>query len=68
MTATIRRLRAQLAAQIRHHPEEDHTDLRRDLGFAKLEAYLLDNLDTIRAMSEDEITRLEIIIGIKARP
>jgi RNA:NAD 2'-phosphotransferase (TPT1/KptA family) len=68
MTATIRRLRAQLAAATRHHPDQDHTDLRRDLGFAKLEALLLANQDTIRAMSEDEITRLEIIIGIKARP
>jgi hypothetical protein len=68
MTATVRHLRAQLAAATRHHPEKDHTDLKRDLGFAKLEAYLMANQDTIRAMTEDEITRLEILIGIKARP
>lgn len=67
MTAAVRHLRAQLAAATRHHPEQDHADLKRDLGFAKLEAYLMANQDTIRAMSEDEITRLETIIGIKAR-
>lgn len=65
--STVRHLRAQLAAATRHHPDRDHSDLKRDLGFAKLEAYLVANQDTIRAMSDDEITRLESIIGIKGR-
>jgi hypothetical protein len=31
MSRPVRSLKAQLGAQTRHHPEQDHSDLKRDL-------------------------------------
>lgn len=38
--AIRRRIRSQIAAASRHHPETDLTDLRRDLAAEKLAEYI----------------------------
>ena len=40
MTDPVLRARARLAVNTRHHPGRDHSDLKRDLAAANLEAYI----------------------------
>lgn len=46
--------RAKLAAEKRHHPERDHTELERELTFAKLE-HQID--DVVGGMTPREVDR-----------
>lgn len=40
MSKDVRSAKARLAVSIRHHPNRDHRDLRRDLAAANLEDYV----------------------------
>lgn len=58
---TSRKLQASLAARTRFHPEEDHTELRRDLKAAKLEEYVARVVAEAPPLSPEQRDRLAML-------
>jgi hypothetical protein len=57
----VGRARARLAAAKRHHPEDDHTTLERDLEYANAEDDIKRIADSIR-LSDAQLTKLAVLL------
>ncbi len=60
--AAVSRARASLAARTRHHPNVDHSEARRDLAAANLEAYIRRVVDSAPPLSPSQRDRLALLL------
>ena len=58
MSNPVRTEKARLAANVRHHPNKDHTENRRDLAAAKLDAYIEKILAAAPPLTDEQRTKL----------
>lgn len=58
MDARSRQLRGKLANASRHRPDEDHTELRRDLKASRLEEYIRRTVDEAPPLTYEQRERL----------
>lgn len=54
--------RARLAANLRHHPDADHTESRRDLAAANLEQYINKVVAEAPPLTSEQVNRLRILL------
>ena len=59
---SVRTLRARLAAETRHHPDTDHSDLKRELKAAGLEAYIRRVVDIGPPLTPEQRDRLATLL------
>jgi hypothetical protein len=68
----VGRARARLAAAKRHHPDDDHAELERDLEYANAEDRIKRIIDSWPPLSDEQLSKLAAIIhggaGLAARP
>jgi hypothetical protein len=57
------KLNGRLAAAERHHPEQDHTNLRRALKAQRLEDHVRDTLAKAPPLTEDQKARIAALFG-----
>ena len=62
MSIETRRRRAKLAAATRHHPEADHSELKRDLVAANIEAYIDKHCSDVPDFTDEQIDRIAVIL------
>ena len=60
--AAVRVVHSSLAAQKRHHPEADHSELRRDLRAAQLEAHVREVVDSFPTLTREQRHRLRLLL------
>lgn len=68
MSDSPRAVRARLAAKLRHHPEQDHSDTRRDLAAANLEQYVRKVLSAAPPLTDEQRTRLAELLRPVRQP
>lgn len=54
--------RAKLAAATRHHPDEDHTNLQRELAAAKLESYVARIVAEAPPLTPEQLDRVSALL------
>lgn len=59
---TTRRLQATHAAQVRHHPEADSTERRRDLAASRLADYIARVVDAAPPLTPAQRDRLALLL------
>ena len=64
----IRRQKAKLAAAHRHHPDEDHHVLKRDLAAATLEAWITEMVSKAPPFTREQRDRLAGLLQTDSRP
>jgi len=61
-SSTRNKLRAQIAATSRHHPQADLTDLRRDFAAEKLAEYVAKVVSTAPPLTAAQRDRLAVLL------
>lgn len=59
---STRSLQARLAAEHRHRPNEDHTDLRRQLKAEQLADYIKRTVDAAPPLTPEQRDRLALLL------
>lgn len=54
--------RARLAANVRHHPEADHTELRRELKTVTLAEHIKRVVDAAPPLTSEQRDRLAVLL------
>lgn len=62
MSSDVLKARARLAVNTRHHPELEHTDLKRDLAAAKLEAYVSRVVAEAPPLTPEQLDRIAVLL------
>ena len=62
MASSPKTQRAKLAAHVRHHPDADHGDLKRDLAAANLEDYIRRTVDAAPPLTAEQRDRLAVLL------
>lgn len=62
MSSDVLKARARLAINTRHHPEIDHTDLKRNLAVAKLEAYVSRIVAEAPPLTPEQLDRVAVLL------
>lgn len=62
MSSDVLKARARLAINTRHHPDIDHTDLKRDLAAAKLEAYVSRIVAEAPPLTPEQLDRVAVLL------
>lgn len=60
--SSVTQARARLAAKTRHNPDGDHTEARRDLAAANLEAYVRRVVATAPPLTNEQRERLAVLL------
>ena len=63
MSNDVRRNRAKLAANMRHHPNADHTNARRELAASNLEAYVARVVAEAPPLTDEQKHRIASLLG-----
>lgn len=61
-TQSSRKLQATLAARSRFHPEDDHTELRRDLKAANLAEYVRRVVSEAPPLTPEQANRIAVLL------
>lgn len=59
---SARKIQGALAAAIRHHPDADHTDLRRQLAEAQLAEHIAKVVERAPRLTPEQCDRLAAIL------
>lgn len=59
---SVARARGKLAGSQRWHPEDDHTELRRDLAAAKLEDYVSRLIAEAPPLTPEQLDRVAVLL------
>ena len=62
MSRPVRSLKAQLGAQTRHHPEQDHSDLKRDLRAEVLAEHVAREVAKAPALTAEQAQRIAALL------
>lgn len=62
MSAEIRSAKAKLAVATRHHPDSDHTALKRNLKAANLEAYVRGVIASWPPLLPEQLDRIAVLL------
>lgn len=62
MYSPVATARARLAATVRHRPESDHSELRRDLRAARLEDYIRRTVDAAPPLTDEQRDKLATLL------
>lgn len=57
-----RSLQGSLAAEVRHRPNEDHTDLKRELKAERLAELITKVVDEAPPLTADQVSRLSALL------
>ncbi|GAA1970570.1 hypothetical protein GCM10009718_02630 [Isoptericola halotolerans] len=63
MSRSVTVARAQLAARLRHHPEQDHSALRAELRALKLEQHVARTLAEFPPLTPEQRSRIAALLG-----
>lgn len=60
---SARSIQGALAAAVRHHPDDDHSDLRRDLAAEQLAEYVRRIVDNAPPLSREQKNRIADLLS-----